>query len=56
MVRQQWSFSPAGSTAESETYHVDLRDVRMLELMIKPDLSDPEAVASLREWRIYSNN
>lgn len=55
IVRQQWTFSPSGSTTESETYVVDLSDVRMLELMIKPDLSDPTAIASLREWRIYSD-
>jgi hypothetical protein len=55
IVRQQWTFSPSGSTNESETYIVDLRNVRMLELMIKPDLSDPSAIASLREWRIYSD-
>ena len=53
IVRQQWTFSPSGSTAESETYIVDLNNVRMLELMIKPDLNDPSAIASLREWRIY---
>lgn len=53
IVRQQWTFSPSGSTSESETYFVDLSNVRMLELMIKPDLSDPTAIASLREWRIY---
>jgi hypothetical protein len=33
---------------------VDLKNVRLLELMIKPDLSDSTAIASLREWRIYS--
>ena len=54
IVRQQWTFSPTGSTTESETYCMDLSNVRMLELMIKPDLSDPSAIASLREWRIYS--
>jgi hypothetical protein len=54
IVRQQWTFSPSGSTTESETYFVDLKNVRLLELMIKPDLSDPTAIASLREWRIYS--
>jgi hypothetical protein len=54
IVRQQWTFSPSGSTTESETYFVDLKNVRMLELMIKPDLSDSTAIASLREWHIYS--
>lgn len=55
IVRQQWTFSPSGSTAELETYIVDLNNVRMLELMIKPDLSDPSAIASLRQWRVYGD-
>lgn len=52
---QQWIFGPSGSTTESETYIVDLRNIRMLELIIKPDLSDLSAIAGLREWRIYSD-
>jgi hypothetical protein len=53
IVRQQWTFSPRGCTKESETYHVELDNVRVLELMIKPDLSDTKAVASLTQWLIY---
>ena len=56
IVRQQWNFSPSGSTTESEVYDVNLNDVRVLELMIKPDLSDPTAVASLVEWRIFGES
>ena len=53
IVRQQWTFSPSGSTTETETFDMELDDVRVLELSIKPDLSDGTAVASLAEWVIY---
>jgi hypothetical protein len=40
--RQQWSFSPHGSTEEIEDYTVDLNGVTTLELRIDPDRShDP---------------
>jgi uncharacterized protein (DUF736 family) len=52
IVRQQWNFSPAGSTTEIEDYAVDLDAVSVLELAIQPDLSRPEAVASLASWRV----
>lgn len=55
IVRQQWTFSPAGSTTESESYDVELDNVRMLELTIKPDVSDPTAVATLAEWRVFAD-
>ena len=51
IVRQQWNFSPAGSTVEFEDYHVDLEAVSALELTIRPAL-DGDAVASLDCWRI----
>lgn len=54
IVRQQWTFSPTGATTEAEAYTVDLNGVRMLELMIKPDLNDPNAVATLHQWCIFS--
>ena len=52
IVRQQWGFSPQGSTSEIEDYSVDLQAVRILELTIKPDLSPERAVASLVHWRV----
>ena len=55
IVRQQWTFSPSGSTTESETYEMDLHEVRMIELTIKPDLSDVTAVATLAEWRVFGD-
>lgn len=52
IVRQQWNFSPAGSTSEIEQYLVDLDAVSVLELAIQPDLSRREAVATLASWRL----
>jgi hypothetical protein len=52
IVRQQWNFSPAGSTREIENYAVDLDGVSVLELAIQPDVSRREAVATLASWRL----
>jgi hypothetical protein len=43
IVRQQWSFSPNGSTEEIEDYTVNLSGITTLELRIDPDRShDPK--------------
>jgi hypothetical protein len=52
IVRQQWNFSPQGSTSEIEDYQVNLADLRVLELAIKPDISGGNACASLAAWRV----
>ena len=52
IVRQQWNFSPAGSTTEIEHYVVDLDAVSVLELAIDPDLRGLGAVATLASWRL----
>ena len=52
IVRQQWNFSPAGSTTEVEDYHVSLDDVAVLELAIDPDVSRESAPATLAMWRL----
>ena len=52
IVRQQWNFSPGGSTNELEDYRVDLSGVAMLKLRINPDLAGGEAVATLSELRL----
>jgi hypothetical protein len=36
VVRQQWSFSPQGSTTETEDYQVNLDNVSILALEINP--------------------
>jgi hypothetical protein len=52
IVRQQWNFSPDGATSEVEDYQVNLGDVGVLELSIKPDISGGESRASLIAWRV----
>jgi len=52
IVRQQWTFSPTGSTTEVEHYLVDLDAVSVLELAIRPDLGRSDAFASLASWRL----
>jgi hypothetical protein len=52
IVRQQWTFSPQGSTAEVEDYRVSLSGVSVLELALKPDLTPGNAFASLARWRV----
>jgi hypothetical protein len=43
VVRQQWNFSPHGTTEEIEDYTVELSGVTVLELRIDPDRShDPK--------------
>jgi hypothetical protein len=52
IVRQQWNFSPRGSVRETEDYRVQLSEVTLLELIIVPNMSDGDAQASLRSFRI----
>ena len=52
IVRQQWNFSPAGSTLEIEDYSVDLQDVSALKLTINPDIGGKNRIATLRMWRV----
>jgi hypothetical protein len=52
VVRQQWNFSPSGSTREAENYAVALAGVCALEIYIVPDTSGGDARASLAELRI----
>ena len=52
LVRQQYTFSPRGSTSETEELEVDLAAVTTLELTIIPDQGHGQAHASLVEWRL----
>jgi hypothetical protein len=52
IVRQQWNFSPQGTTNETEDHHVDLQAVTVLELSIIPDISGGSAFASLAQLRL----
>ncbi|HZA54662.1 MAG TPA: hypothetical protein VE616_10455, partial [Candidatus Udaeobacter sp.] len=49
IVRQQYNFSPPGTTSECEDYTVDLDGVTALELSIVPDISRGPARASLAQ-------
>ena len=56
VVRQQWSFSPQGSTEEIEDYSKELDGIRVLELRIDPDRSHnpnlSKAFASLQSLKV----
>lgn len=52
IVRQQWSFSPQGSSRQAEDVRVELTGVTLLELSIVPDISAGSAHASLAQLRI----
>jgi hypothetical protein len=52
LVRQQWNFSPAGSTHEIEDYRPSPRQIEVLELEIVPDTSGGEALASLQQFHL----
>ncbi len=47
IVRQQWNFSPQGSTTETEEYNVNLANLLILELHIRPDMNEGKNIASL---------
>jgi len=52
IVRQQYHFSPPGTTREEEEYRIDLSDVRGLELVIIPETGGGEARATLHRLRL----
>jgi len=52
IVRQQWNFSPPESIREVEQFQVDLYNVKVLELAIKPDIGGGIARASLKNLRV----
>ena len=52
IVRQQWNFSPPESIREVEEYQVDLSNVTVLELIIKPNIDGGVARASLKNLRL----
>ena len=49
ILRQQYNFSPPDMTHEREDYVVELDGLRMLELVITPDISGGETRASLAQ-------
>jgi hypothetical protein len=52
IVRQQYTFSPPGTTCELEHYAVDIDGVTALELRLIPDIGGGSALASLSWLRV----
>jgi hypothetical protein len=52
LVRQQFSFSPAGATRQTENYAVDLHAVTDLELHLIPDVSRRPLIGTLTALRL----
>jgi hypothetical protein len=52
ILRQQWSFSPTGSTTELEDYRVDLEEVTAIDMELDPGRHDATVFASLQALRI----
>lgn len=52
LLRQQFSFSPAGATRETEDYGVELTGVTDLQLQVVPDVSGRPTVATLAAMRL----
>ncbi|HTY83769.1 MAG TPA: hypothetical protein VMB19_06105 [Silvibacterium sp.] len=52
ILRQQWAFSPTGSSQEIEDYTVELESVTTLELTIDPDRGLGRSPATLNALRI----
>ena len=52
IARQQYNFSPPGTTREFEDYTVDFDGLTALELSIVPDISGGSAFASVAQIRL----
>lgn len=52
IVRQQFTFSPAGATRQREDYQLDLPAISALELTIIPHVGGGDAHASLQQLRV----
>ncbi|MGA8529650.1 MAG: hypothetical protein WB622_08045 [Acidobacteriaceae bacterium] len=52
IARQQWNFSPGGSTLEVEDYSVNLLEIAAIELEIDPGRHDRQAFATLQSLAI----
>ena len=52
IVRQQWNFSPNGSTDQHESHLVNLADVVILTLWIDPDRGQNRYPATLQTFRV----
>jgi hypothetical protein len=50
--QQEWNFSPTGSIIQIEDHEVDLDGVRMLQLIVSPEIKCGAAVATMASWRL----
>jgi hypothetical protein len=50
--KKLWYFSPPGAIREVEEYQVELANVIVLELVIKPNIGGGLACASLKDLRL----
>jgi hypothetical protein len=52
VVRQQFNFSPPGTTRQVEHYSLDIAGATVLELRVTPDVGGGPALASLSQLRV----
>jgi hypothetical protein len=52
LIQQEWNFSPTGSIIQIEDHEVDLDGVRMLQLIVNPEIKRGAAVATMASWRL----
>jgi hypothetical protein len=52
LLRQQWDFCPPGSMIQIEDYEVDLCGVRVLQLIVSPEIRRGPAIATLVSWHL----
>jgi hypothetical protein len=52
LIQQEWNFSPTGSIIQIEDHEVDLEGVRMLQLIVSPEIKRGSAVATMASWRL----
>ncbi len=53
LVRQEFVFSPPGTTFERESWEVALTGVTHLRLVVRPDKGDPTHYATLTSWAVW---
>jgi hypothetical protein len=56
ILRQQYHFSPPNTSCEIETYTVNLSQLKVLELIINPDINNNNAFASLQQLSLWQND
>ncbi|MEQ1637939.1 MAG: carbohydrate-binding protein [Methylococcales bacterium] len=56
ILRQQYHFSPPDTISEIEDYTVNLPQLKLLELTINPDISNGNAIASLKSLQLWQND